>query len=151
MVAGWTWVPVEEILQSVNDSADMGMILGYDTPEYREWVERDFEISDETRTAFLQRMIAQKAADPNFLALVYSIMDNGWTSAISWRPEEGYLGNGHHRLAAAILLCEDFVPTSHWGSIWSKSEGELGWDDEDEDADQIVSWYGYGNGLYVEV
>jgi hypothetical protein len=43
-------------------------------------------------------------------------MTYGWTSAIGWEAERRDITEGHHRLVAAILLCEDEVPTTEWGT-----------------------------------
>jgi hypothetical protein len=148
---GWVWVKLTDILATIEDSADMGGIL-YGSDAYGRWMSEEF--TDDDRTTFWQRMIAQKSADRAFGELVRSIQERGWTSSICWREDEHYIGNGHHRLAAAILLCEEYVPTSYFGSIWSERDGEMGWDDEDESDDgQIISWSDAipEHPIYVEV
>lgn len=60
-------------------------------------------------------MIQSKASDSGFQRLVDSILNDGWEegSAIGWR--DGYICEGHHRLAAAILLALDEIPVTDWG------------------------------------
>lgn len=53
-------------------------------------------------------MINEKAADPGFMRLVEDIERDGITRPIEIRY--GEVRNGHHRLAAAILLALDEVP-----------------------------------------
>jgi len=149
----WTWVPVAEILATIKDSCDMYSVLySGDMPEGINSRIGTDDFSDDDRTYYFRRLISYKSQDPCFGELVESILENGWTSAIGWDPERKYVGNGHHRLVAAILLCEDYIPTTVRGSIWSKSEGELGWDaEDDDDPDQIVSWSDSRNPHYMFV
>ena len=55
-------------------------------------------------------MINDKAADPGFWRLVEDIERDGITRPIEVRY--GEIRNGHHRLAAAILLALDEVPVA---------------------------------------
>lgn len=57
------------------------------------------------------RLIARKAMDMCFGPLVEAILDNGFTVPICVQSINGRFiqGNGHHRLAAAILLCLDEI------------------------------------------
>jgi hypothetical protein len=90
---GWTWMPVVDILRNTYTSIDYDHI--------------DWEL-----------ILAKKCADTGFGHLVNSIMTHGWRSAIGWH--EGKITEGHHRLCAAILLCEDEVPTTRDSTCWSR-------------------------------
>jgi len=157
MSENWIWTPVEEILQTINGSMDAYTLLPYGSGAYSRYNESDgMEFSDEDRTYFLARMIEVKANDSSFLHLVDSLVSEGWTSAIAWDPGRKYLGNGHHRLVAAILLGMDSVPTTPQGSCWSRSRGEILWSDTDEDdeygeSDEIVAWHDTGRWFGVDV
>lgn len=102
---GWTWMPVEDILVQTESSIDFGWQFDWET------------------------VITDKAADEGFGYLVESIMAHGWKSAIGWT--EGRITEGHHRLVAAILLCEDMVPVTNYGTDW-----------RGDDYEEIVSAHG---------
>lgn len=91
---GWTWMPVEDILRDTHSAIDF--------PEMDEinW----------------DAILNNKCGDTGFMHLVYSIMENGWQSAVGW--EDGCITEGHHRICAAILLCEDEIPTTENGTSW---------------------------------
>lgn len=84
-------VPVKMLLQTITHSVDVYDLAGED-----DWFD----------------MIAQKMWDDSFWALVDTIPEKGFLYPICvQRKEWGWvLGNGHHRLAAAILLGLDNVP-----------------------------------------
>jgi len=76
----------------------------------------------------LLAMVRYKAADSGFGHLLDSIMKRGFIreSPIGLRWMDGddyycnfekglYLSEGHHRLTAAILLCEDYIWASAYG------------------------------------
>lgn len=96
-------VKVEEILKTVTYSVDFGYVENYAGAT-----------EDDKRTAFWMDVINRKAADTGFGHLMESIMAHGWTSAIGWQNTD--ITEGHHRLVAAILLCEDEVPVTFWGT-----------------------------------
>ena len=73
----------------------------------------DFDVDDTYHDNWLQDMLASKCVDPTFWQLCETIPVAGFTVPIcvmlnndgTWK-----MGNGHHRLAAAILLCLDEIP-----------------------------------------
>lgn len=94
-----TWMKVTDILQNVTGSCDY---LDHD----------DMESDDDVRTEFWLEMLRTKCNDTGFGHLVESIMRDGFNpeGAITWR--KGYIYEGHHRIAAAILLCLDEIPVA---------------------------------------
>lgn len=84
-------VPITELLKKINDSADFGVIHS----------ECD-----------LEHLIRRKAGDFDFLALLDSIESDGGIKDPIVIVSDGdwfYLGNGHHRFAAAVLLGLDSI------------------------------------------
>jgi hypothetical protein len=102
---GWIWVPVEWLLNNLTYSDDFGDVSGY-----------------ESRAHFWGTMMESKALDGGFLDIVDSIMTHGWREALTaiihdyGDGPEAHISNGHHRLVAAILLCEEEVP------LWNHSQ-----------------------------
>lgn len=100
---GWMWVSVEWVLNNTTHSADIGSPEGY-----------------ESMTHFWATLIESKALDAGFLRVVESLQKHGWKSAINveWFPDEDEpelnIIDGHHRLVAAILLCEEEIPLWDW-------------------------------------
>lgn len=83
-------VPVEWLMKNLTDSVDR------------------VDICDD-----LFDLFREKATDSGFGYLIESIIDNGFTTPIcvqNYYPGRFTQGNGHHRLAAAILLCLDEIP-----------------------------------------
>ncbi len=97
---GWTWVPVQDILQQAEGSCDFDEI---------NW----------------EYIIQEKSEDTGFLHLLFKIQEEGWLSAIGWRDR--YITEGHHRLVAAILLCEDLIPTTEYGTSLYSKDGHSGY------------------------
>jgi len=87
---GEMW-PISKILAEVKESCDVGYL---DTPG--DWF----------------HMMSRKASDPNFGRLLQAIPDQGFLDPIGiyWSYDHWTLGNGHHRLTAAILLGLDEIP-----------------------------------------
>ena len=73
----------------------------------------DFRENDWTDPATWLEVIQNKACDEGFWPLIDSIVEHGITGAIGWN--DGEITEGHHRLAAAILLCLDEIPVSSYG------------------------------------
>ena len=96
--------PVLEILRNTRESCDFG-----EAPL--------FEDDPDANAEWWEYLMRSKADDSGFGALLDAILANGFDfdSPIGWQPSQGYISEGHHRLTAAILLCLDEVPTSHWG------------------------------------
>jgi hypothetical protein len=100
---GWRWVPVEFILRHLTYSYDFGDVSGYPS-----------------REEFWATFIESKALDDGFMDMVDSLETYGWREALTIEYHSDYYGaglhirNGHHRLAAAILLCYDVVPLFDW-------------------------------------
>lgn len=122
-------VAVAEILRRVTDTADcyaVGRGPG-------EWL----------------HMIASKMADSQTPAIIRAIEDNGFTDPICIEDDYDYnnnriwrLGNGHHRLAIAILLGLDEIPVdfSSWYSRASTTnQGRISDDRQDGDA-ELAHW-----------
>lgn len=75
-------------------------------------------------------MLNDKASDGHFGDLIATILDHGFRVPVCFYParrwstdmskiEDGWaLGNGHHRMSAAILLCLDSIP------VYFAREGE---------------------------
>ena len=83
-------VPVEWLMKNLTDSVDGVDIRG--------------DLFD---------LFRMKATDSTFGYLIESIIDNGFTTPIcvqNYYPGRFSQGNGHHRLAVAILLCLDVIP-----------------------------------------
>lgn len=93
-------VSVEWIMKNVDGSVD-----GYDT----------------TQGVNYQRMVSYKGSDSSFGPLVGAIFDQGFRVPIvlclNYRGKNITLGNGHHRMVAAILMCIDQIPV-----YWSDCE-----------------------------
>jgi len=90
--------PISRILAEVKESCDVG-----DLDEPEEWF----------------AMMANKARDNSFGQLLQAIQKDGFLDPIHIRYEtdylgksHAYLGNGHHRLTAAILLGLDEIPVT---------------------------------------
>lgn len=62
------------------------------------------------------RLIQEKANDTGFGRLIDSILENGWETGSAIGFDGAYISEGHHRLAAAILLGLDEIPIAGWGS-----------------------------------
>lgn len=101
-----TMTPVTEILKNVRYSVDFGGISCYAG-----------ETEDAQRTAFWKDLLRVKSSDTGFGALVAAILEKGFdrNSPIGWDTSDCSITEGHHRLAAAILLGMDEVPTSAYG------------------------------------
>lgn len=65
------------------------------------------------------RMIASKSEDGSFERLLHTIEERGFRVPIvidkQYNSGALTLGNGHHRLSAAILLCLDEIPV-YWAN-----------------------------------
>lgn len=87
--------PISRVLKTVEESADFSCL---NTPE--DWL----------------RLMALKASDSTFPLLLESMQQCGQLDPIC--VENGFLGNGHHRLVAAMLLGWDdiLVDDSDWFS-----------------------------------
>ncbi len=86
---------VTEILQTVRSSCD-------------------FSNFDGSAEAWMM-LVQEKASDTGFGRLVDSILENGWEPNSAIGIYNGSITQGHHRLAAAILLGLDEVPVAQWG------------------------------------
>lgn len=66
-------------------------------------------------------MLYKKATDRHFGNLIHTIVNNGFRVPVCFyydRHHDGWaLGNGHHRMSAAILLCLDQIPV-----FWSQGD-----------------------------
>jgi hypothetical protein len=104
---GWKWVPVEDILRDTTASVDF-------------YTNMDWEM-----------ILEEKCADTGFMHLVWSIMEYGWLSAVGWTGTK--ITEGHHRICAAILLCEDLIPVTDHGTSYYTSgpanTAHSNWDD----------------------
>lgn len=82
-------VPVEWLMKNLTDSVD------------------SIDLVDN-----LFDLFHEKVTDYSFGSLVESILDNGFTTPICVQALYGRFvqGNGHHRFAAAILMCLDEIP-----------------------------------------
>lgn len=105
---GWRWVPVTDILRLTIASVD--------------FPDQDID---------WEEILVNKCSDSGFMHLVYSIMEHGWKSAVGW--EDGKITEGHHRICAAILLCEKEIPTTDWGTDWRQNSNG-GWSEDVVDA-----------------
>lgn len=94
--------PVTEILQNITYSCDFGAVSDYD------------DLTD-----FWTVWLRDKCADTGFGHLIDSILANGFQGAASWCPDDGSVNEGHHRIAAAILLGMDEIPTTCWAQDWN--------------------------------
>lgn len=119
MTENVTWMSVTEILQTVEGSVDFDM--------------DDYLSVDE----FWTDMLMTKCSDTGFGKLVDSIIEHGFKpeGAIGW--DDCIITEGHHRLAAAILLCLDEIPTTPYGSSWRnpgsyESRINAHWNDDPE-------------------
>jgi hypothetical protein len=105
-------ISVGEILRNLSDASDIGRI---DTPE-------DFF-----------GLFAAKVSHDHFDWLADRIMEQGFTVPICIHENgSGWsVGNGHHRLCAAILLGLDTIPV-FWGDSWEPDshDGEQAPDNE---------------------
>lgn len=93
-----TMVKVSDLLRNVTETLDY-----FKTSEPSEWL----------------RMITDKSADEQFATIIRLIETEGFTDPIGIMEYDGYwlLGNGHHRMAAAILLGLDEIPVVI-GNTW---------------------------------
>jgi hypothetical protein len=133
MSTDWTWTPVEEILQTITGSLDMYAFIGYEGKHTEALPGESLRqvLTDDGRTVFWQGMMEHKCSDPGFGLLVESIQRDGWLAPIGWDPELCYLSNGHHRMAAAILLGLDAIPTTVTdATCWSADGGVFEWEAE---------------------
>lgn len=101
-----TMTSVTEILNTVRYSVDFGDIDDYEG-----------ETEDDRRTALWEDLLRTKSSDTGFGALVAAILANGFdrNSPIGWDTSDYSINEGHHRLAAAILLGMDEIPTTPYG------------------------------------
>ncbi len=91
------------------------------------------------------RLISNKMADPQTPAIIRAIETQGFTApiCIEVRGENNWhLGNGHHRMAIAILTGMDAVPVdfSSWYSAASEADAESVEDDYREDDWETAIW-----------
>ena len=89
-------IRVVDILNNLVEAWDVGSKYDYDNDE-----------------DFIKDIIKMKCKDPGFLVLCDMIQEQGMQTPISidTRADGGlFLGNGHHRFVAAILLCLDEIP-----------------------------------------
>lgn len=95
------WVKVTDILQNTTDTLDWFLVS-----EPSEWL----------------RMIREKSMDSQFATIIRLIETEGFTDPIGIVKNDGawYLGNGHHRLAAAILMGLDKVLVE-FGMEWPRN------------------------------
>ena len=91
-------VPLGFILRNAESSCDFG-----DVDQY----------ADETH--FWTYLVENKARDTGFGHLVEAILEEGWQQGSAIGFDGDCITEGHHRLAAAILLCIEEVPISPWG------------------------------------
>lgn len=99
-------VPLTEILLNVTKSVDFGYVSNFAG-----------DTVDEKRTNFWKALVESKASDSGFGHLIDSILRHGFVnSTVGWDGES--INEGHHRIAAAILLCIDEVPVTRYGSDW---------------------------------
>lgn len=102
------------------------------TPEKHHFQQRDWTEQGEWLDRFLDWLINTKGSDSQTLGLCYSLIDNGFTVPINLIPdavrdgERTYtLGNGHHRLAAAVMSCVDVVKVwVNQGITWEETQDE---------------------------
>lgn len=96
-----TMVKVSTLLRNVKDTLDC-----FSTNEPSEWL----------------RMINDKTGDEQFATLIRLIETEGFTDPIGIMQYDDYwlLGNGHHRMVAAILLALDEIPVV-FGNTWPDS------------------------------
>lgn len=94
-------VPLEWILNNVTGSSDF-----YNTPEEDLW----------------EVWLSRKSQDQCFEPLVSAIQEEGFRVPIILHEQGNgfYQSNGHHRVAAAILLAIDYVLVG-WAIPWEKS------------------------------
>ena len=95
---------VSDILKNVRNSADYGPLN-----THAQWHQYMYSALGERQTP----------------AIIHEIQEKGFTDPILLyhdNPEFWTLGNGHHRLAIAILLGLDKIPVSENGT-WSSSTG----------------------------
>lgn len=114
-------VAVRDLLRNLTDSVD-----GYDLGCPRGW----------------QEMLAEKVADEEFPALLHALVAEGQRDPIAvadWRGERGEplweMGNGHHRLTAAILLGWDEVLVVFTYNLKTKRSG---WGKESDSLDDWI-------------
>lgn len=94
-------VKVSDLLKYLKDSAD-----GYFLLKPEEWF----------------RMMVEKCSDGQFATLIRLIETEGFTDPIGilrWQDDLWEMGNGHHRLCAAILLGLDEIPVV-FGNKWPR-------------------------------
>lgn len=74
-------------------------------------------LNDDSGHIDFEYMLRDKATDYSFPGLVHTIWERGFRVPICLYPNpygaDWALGNGHHRLSAAILLCLDQIPV-YW-------------------------------------
>lgn len=102
--------PISEIVATIESSCDFGYVSDYDS-----------------REVFWEHWLRNKAMDTGFGYLIDSLLANGFSpeGAVSWCSDEKAVNEGHHRIAAAILLCVDEIPTTCWGKDWYKNGQRL--------------------------
>lgn len=114
-------VPVRELLRNLTDSLDL-----YDLGSPEGWLD----------------MMAEKVADEEFPALLHALMAEGQQAPIAvsdWYGADGEplweMGNGHHRLTAAILLGWDEVMVVFTYQLKHKASG---WGEESDSLDDWI-------------
>lgn len=142
-----TEVSLEWLIQHLTGSVDYMNGAGPDThyckscgnckceinePEKHHFNERNNAEQGEWLDQFLDWLISVKGSDSQTLSLCYSLIDNGFTVPINLIPdgvrngERTYsLGNGHHRLAAAVMSCIDVVKVwVNQGITWEETQDD---------------------------
>lgn len=107
-------ISIEYILKNITETLDYGHVDDYSGNS-----------DDDRRTNMLTEIIMQKSSDTGFGHLIESILERGFCSAIALSIDNGvYIGEGHHRFVAAILLGMDEIPYSTYGEDYWISDDE---------------------------
>lgn len=90
-------------------------------------------MGDDERARWWQKVIHSKSSDSGFGHLVDAILENGFDPSwpIGYRPDEGEIYEGHHRIVAAILLGLDEIPYTANGNRWYEGTINAHYDGDD--------------------
>lgn len=90
----------------------------------------DARMNDFSQLETIGEVLERKRQDEHYPKIIESLVTNGWTTGIHITPGECEISDGHHRLAAAIDLGQQYVPvvsdffSAEDSGAWGKTDNE---------------------------